>query len=440
MRSAFLAIVLAYVLYIGISYPFVAMLAYVWIDIVKPQSLAYSLINTLPLSLIAAGLTLVSFVLKGEKRKVPDGTIVFLLMFFALWITFTTFVADPGIQPWTKWDWAFKVVVFSTFIPFVIRTRIHIEAFLLAMVFAVATITFSAGIKSALGGGGYGVLAVMGTSNSGLAEGSTLAAVCLMQLPIMHYLYKHSVIFAGVRAFKLLIAGTALINIFAVVGSGARTGLVAGGVLIALYGVRSRHKFAFAAGLVVALAIVSQLDLSKTAWGERMSSINTYQQDSSALGRVAVWKWTVDFALKNPLGGGFDAFRLNHIALVTEEGIQYYDSRQYMGKAFHNIFFEVMGEQGLFGLAIYLFIIGRTFVKLAQMRKRSRGDPQYEWLCDLSLKISDALILLLVGGMFVGIAYQGYIFYLIALTVSLGGLAVATKRGERLLKTYAEQH
>lgn len=440
MRSAFLAIVLSYVLFTGLSYPFVAMLAYVWIDIVKPQALAYSFINSLPLSMIAALITLVVFVVRGDKKRVVNLPAILLLAAFAVWITFTTYVADPGIEPWVKWDWAFKIVVFSTFIPFVIRSRIHIEAFLLTMVFAIATISFSGGVKAAMGGGGYGVLAVMGGANTGLAESSTLAAVCIMQLPIMHYLYKHSIIFAGSRAFKLMIAGTALINMFAVVGSGARTGLVAGAMLLALYGLRTRRKIAFGVALLIALAIVSQLDLSKTAWGTRMSSINTYQQDSSALGRVAVWKWTVEFAMSHPLGGGFDAFRLNRIALANEEGIQYFDSREYRGKAFHNVFFEVLGEQGFIGLGIYLTILALTFLKLARVRKRSQGDPELDWMSDLAIRLSDALLVLLVGGMFVGIAYQAYIFYLVSLGICLGELIPATKVRTNFMMRHAKQH
>lgn len=439
MRSAFLAIVLAYVLYIGFSYPFVAMLAYVWIDIAKPQSLAYSIINTLPVSMIAAAITLIAFVIKGEKKKIDGAPMLLLLGFFAIWVTFTTFVADPGIEPWTKWDWAFKVIVFSIFIPFVIRSRVQVEAFLLTMVFSIATISFSGGVKAALGGGGYGVLAVMGgASNSGLSESSTLAAICVMQLPIMHYLYKHTVIFPNSKAFKILIGGTALVNMCAVVGSGARTGLVTMGVLLALYGLRTRRKVAFGVAMLVALAVVSQLDLSKTAWGTRMSSINTYQQDASALGRVAVWKWTAEFATTHPFGGGFDAFRLNRIALANEEGIQYFPPGQYRGKAFHNVFFEVMGEQGFVGLAVYLAILAMTLWKLSWLRRRSRGDPALAWLGDLSMKFSDALVVLLVGGMFIGIAYQPFIFYMVALTLSISGLLPMALQGRQVVVHHAK--
>lgn len=431
MRSTFLTVVMAYILFVGFSYPFIAVLGYVWIDIVKPQGLVYSMINGLPVALIAASIALGSYILSKEKKNIPSVAMVTMLSLFAAWMTLTAAIADQGIQPWTKWDWAFKVVVFSIFVPFVIRSRMHIEAFLLTMIFSVSTIACSGGIKAAMGGGGYGVLALMGGSNTGLAEGSTLAAVCIMLLPLMHYVYNHSIIFPDNKWFKLLILGTAVINIFAVVGTAARTGVVAGAVLIALYVIRSRHKMVAGALLLLALAIIPQLDLSNTAWGGRMSTIGTYNQDSSALGRIAVWKWTADFVMTHPLGGGFDAYRLNRIALVNEEGIQYYPPLDYRGKAFHNSIFEVMGEQGIFGLSLYLAILGSTFLKLRRVRKITRDNPDRAWISELAMRLSDALLVLLVGGMFVGIAYQCYIFYLVALGVCVREYITDAQRREK---------
>ena len=46
----------------GFTAAFAAALGFVWVDIVKPQQLAYSIINDLPLSLVAALTTLFLFV------------------------------------------------------------------------------------------------------------------------------------------------------------------------------------------------------------------------------------------------------------------------------------------------------------------------------------------------------------------------------------------
>lgn len=426
MRGAFFAVILSYLFLLGFSFPFVAVLAYVWIDIVKPQVLAYSLINTVPIAMIAAIVALVSFLMHSKRQSAAKFTpVMYLTIFFAAWITFTTANADPHLESWNKWDWAFKAVVFSVFLPFVIRSRVHIEAFLLTMFFSIATLSFSTGIKTALGGGGYGVLAIMGVANTGLSESSTLAAVCVMLLPIMHYFYNHSVLFPQNRLFKALILFIGVVTLFSIVGTGARTGLVAVGVLLVLYILRSKHKIMFALVLVLAFGLVKQVDLGDTAWGRRMSSIGDYKEDSSASGRIEVWKWTINFALEHPFGGGFDAFRLNRIANVSSLGVYYYDGDQYRGKAFHNVFFEVMGEQGLVGFIVYLLIMLLTFLKLGQVRKQSREDPTELWRFDLATKLRDALLIILFGGMFIGIAYQPFILYLVAITVSLGQLPFA---------------
>lgn len=430
MRGVFFAAILSYIFMLGFSAPFVAVLAYVWIDIVKPQALAYSIITNLPISLIAALIALLSYIKSPAKRVgVKVTPVMYLMIFFAVWLTFTTANADTHIDSWHKWDWAFKAVIFSAFIPLVIRTRVHIEAFLLTMLMSIATIVFSTGVKTALGGGGYAVLGIMGQANSGLAESSTLAAVCVMQLPLMHYLYDHSVIFPRSRIFKAGIVGLAIVAVFSIVGTGARTGLVAAGVLLLFYVLRSQHKIKFAIVLAIVFGVFQMMDLSDTAWGRRMSSIGAYTEDSSASGRIEVWKWTMNFALDHPLGGGFDAFRLNRIANVGVLGVQYYDADQFRGKAFHNVFFEVMGEQGIVGLFVYILIMLLTFLKLKQIRKQTRADPALLWKFDLATKLRDALAIILFGGMFIGIAYQPYILYLIAITVSLGQLPLANAGG-----------
>lgn len=441
MRGAFLAVILSYLFMLGFSYPFVAVLAYVWIDIVKPQVLAYNIITNIPVALIAAVIALMSYLIRSDKKNGARFTPVMgLMIFFAAWITFTTANADPHIDSWHKWDWAFKAVIFSAFIPLVIRTRVHIEAFLLTMLLSIATISFATGVKTALGGGGYGVLGIMGVANSGLSESSTLAAVCVMQLPLMHYLYDHSVIFPRSRLFKAGIIGLAIVTMFTIVGTGARTGLVAAGVLLLLYVLRSRHKLKFAIVLAIAFGIFQQMDLSDTAWGRRMSSIGTYNEDSSASGRIEVWKWTMDYAAGHPLGGGFDAFRLNRIANVSPLGIHYHDAELYRGTAFHNVFFEVMGEQGLVGFGVYMAMLILTFLKLRQVRKRCKGDPDLVWCYDLATKLRDALAIILFGGMFIGIAYQCYILYLIVLTVSLGQLALVARSSVQSPASYAKKY
>ena len=423
MRNIFLSAAVLYFLSLSLAYPFVAGMAYLWIDIVKPQALAYSFITALPLSLIAALFVLISYTFYGEKNSFKLGAVQLLILVFALWITLTTYLADPLLNSWAKWDPSFKALIFTIIIPLLFRSRMQIEALVATILFSLATIVFSGGVKTLLGGGGYGVLAVLGGANTGLAESSTLSAVALMMLPLIHFIYKQSVIFPKNWIFKGLLLSLAVTAIAAVVGSTARTGLVAGAFLLLCYALRSNRKFLWGIVFVVIAAVGGTLDLEGTTWGQRMSTINTYSEDASATGRIDVWTWTLKFVARHPMGGGFDAYRFNGIATPRPAtDVDILRPTVIGGKAFHSVYFEVLGEQGIFGFLLYLSIMALTFLNLKKIKRSVKGKPELQWAAQLAANAIDAQAVLLVAGLFIGIAFQPVMFYLVAVTICLNNV------------------
>jgi putative inorganic carbon (HCO3(-)) transporter len=82
-------------------------------------------------------------------------------------------------------------------------------------------------------------------------------------------------------------------------------------------------------------------------WHERMGTIIDYETDSSAQGRITAWRMAFNLALHQPLGGGFEAFRpMTYLMYLPEAGARGTDA--------HSNWFEVLGEQGFIGLALYL--------------------------------------------------------------------------------------
>lgn len=423
MRNAFLTSVFLYILFTGFAYPFVAGMAYIWIDIAKPQDLVYSFMTGFPLSLTAALIAIGAYLFDKNRPPFRFTGLMAMLSLFAVWITLTSFLADPALGAWGKWDWAFKALVFTIFIPILFRTRVHIEALLLTIVFSVETISFSTAVKTLMGGGGYGSLAIMGSGNVGLGESSTLAAVCIMMMPIAHFLYRNSVIFPNNKLFKLVMVGVAASSVLTVFGSNARTGVVAGAMLLLLYVIASKKKINWLVSIAIAVGVFQLMHLEGTGWSQRMSTINSYESDSSAASRVKVWEWTLGYVAEHPLGGGFNSYLLNHIAAVDSAGItQYFPPGVFGGKAFHSVYFEVLGEQGYFGFALYAAIMILTIKKLRQIRLSVRGQADKIWAGELAGKLFQAQMVLFAGGLFVGIAYQAYMFYVVAITVALSEL------------------
>jgi probable O-glycosylation ligase (exosortase A-associated) len=316
-------------------------------------------------------------------------------------------------------------------IPYIFRSRIQIEAFLLIFVFSAGTILFSAGVKTMLGGGGYGTLAVLGTGNTGLSESSTLAVVCVMLIPVIMFLMRYTLIFPRNMLTQSLFLGIIVIALAAVVGTTARTGIIAVGVMCLMSLAQSKKKMWWIAGFVLAGIVIMNLDLSSTRWGNRMSTIETYNSDGSAMGRIKVWQWTIGFVGSHPLGGGFDAYLHNRIIGAGPDGeTVYLPEGQIGGKAFHSIYFEVLGEQGIPGFIMYYLMIGMTLAKLLKLKKTWKDDPGLGWISALANAMVTMVMVFLAGGSFVGIAYQPYIFYIISLTVALDQYAARVVRDQ----------
>lgn len=430
MQSLFLSAVFASLVFMGFTAAFAAALGFVWVDIVKPQQLAYSIINGLPLSFIAAVATLGLFMLRDRKHPPRFVPVLVLIALFALWITFTTSMSAFPDQAWYKWDWASKVMIFALIFPFIFRSRVQIEAFILVFIFAASTIFFSAGIKTMMGGGGYGVLAIMGSGNTGLAESSTLAVVCVMLIPLIMYVMRHGILLPRNRLSKLFYIGVIVTALAAVVGTAARTGVIAVAVLFVMALLKSQKKMWWIASAAVVGLVLMNLDLSNTPWGARMSTIETYNEDSSALGRLKVWQWTMEYIGSHPLGGGFDAYMHNRIAGVSQDGtINYIADGRAGGKAFHSIYFEVLGEQGIPGFLMYFMIILISLNRLRMLKKKWAPDPGMAWVAALADALFIAILVFLAGGAFVGIAYQPFIFYIVSLTVAIDQYAARVERG-----------
>ena len=414
-------LVLAYVSFLGLGFvaPFVFTLGYLWVDTFRPQEISWGFLSSVPVSMIMAVAALLGYLVLDRKNPPPIRAQTVLCVLLAIWVTFTTTIAVAPGPAWTKWDWAFKTILFSTFIPFVIRSRLQIEAFLQIYVFALAVHFVAAGGKALLGGGGYGrTLSAAGNTNSGLAEGSTLAAVSVMLVPLIIYLARHTILIPKMLLTRLMYIGLIVVAIASAVGTYARTGLIGMVVLAGALWLTTKRKLL--TGTIIALAALVIAGATTATWNSRISTISDYQTESSALGRILVWKWTLDFVKTHPLGGGFHAYLVNEIVFPPSEPEK--EPVVARGKAFHSIYFEILGEHGYPGMAIFLGLVTVSFASLFRVIRRTRGVEEFQWCYELGKTLMTSLVVLLACGAFIGIAFQPMLYYMFALSASLSTL------------------
>ena len=398
----------------GVAVPFIATLGYVWVDTFRPQEVAYVLLKQMPVSLIMGGTAIGGYFLV-DRRSPPPVTLAQCLIFLmAIWVTATIIWAEVPAAAWTKWDWAFKTLVFGSFIPLVIRSRVQIEAFIQTYVFALAANIIPFGLKTAISGGGYGVNLGLSQGNSGLAEGGLLSTICLMAVPLCLFLGKHSLLMPKWKLVPLGYLGIAGLAVITAIGTYERSALVGIVVLGGYMFIRSRRKVLF--GTLAVCIAVGMIYATSGAWNKRISSISEFQTENSALTRLLVWQWTFNYSLSHPLGGGFEAYRVGTIVLPPDASNP--GGLIVNGRAYHSCYFEVLGEQGFPGLAIFLIAVGSSFLSLLKLARRAKRDPELIWIADLSDALQAGIAVFMTCGAFVGIAFQPMIWFFVALSIS----------------------
>lgn len=411
---------------LGIKRPFIWVLAYIYIDIVAPQKIGWGIIQSLQISLIAFVAAFAGWLLldskAGSRITLRQGLIVALLG----WCFITTLGADFPDSAWEKWGWVWKSLFFGAFLPLTLRTYLRIEAAALFMVLAAGSIIIPAGIKTLLSGGGYGTLASLVTDNTGLYEGSTLSTVAIAMIPLIMWVARNGTIFP--KSWLTMGFGVALCfaALLVPIGTQTRTGLLCIALLAVLTLRSVRHRALFmAAGAGLLMLAVPFLPAS---YFERMSTITQHEGDQSASTRVAVWNWTIDYALENPLGGGFDAFLGNSFTYTTRtqtgEGgnvaVEYGEVTD-KARAYHSAYFELLGEQGFVGLGLWLWLQGLGLWQMERIRRRlgKSTDPAAQRWRSLATALQHGQLVYLLGAAFIGVGYQPFMFMLLGLQIAL---------------------
>ena len=413
----------------GLKRPFVWVLLYIYVDIVIPQKIGWGFINALPLSLMVFVLAFGGWLVLDSKAGSKFTFRQLLIVALLAWCGMTTVTAQFQDSAWDKWGWVWKSLVFAAFLPLTLRTKLRLEAAVLVIVLSIGAIVISGGLKTALGGGGYGTLTMLVDDNAGIYEGSIISTAAIAVIPLVLWCARFGTIFKPDWRVTAFAAALIFACLLIPVGTSARTGLVCIGVLAVLLMRTTRHRFAYAAA--AGLALVVAVPFLPASFTERMGTIVGYQGDQSASTRLAVWQWTMDYAKQHPLGGGFDAYRANSFTYQTRTvtgaggnlSVQMGEVTE-EARAYHSSYFELLGEQGYPGLAIWLLLqaMGVWQMELVRRRFTRKGEPP-TWQAGLANALQQAQLVYLVGAAFVGIAFQPFIFLLVGLQISLATLA-----------------
>jgi len=379
----------------------IGILLWNWIGFMNPHRLGWGPAFHFKFGVIIGGVTLLSFLLSREKKMIPITPLVFTLFVFVLWMFVTTYFALIPEDAGHQLSKVFKIQLFIFVALSVMQSKKYIFQLLTMVTLSVAYFGVKGGIFTLINGGSF---LVLGPRGSQIEDNNTLALALIMIVPMLVYLSKYT----SKKWIKWVLIISCFLCGFSILGSQSRGALLASSAMILFLMMKSQKKFVMAGILILFIPIL--VSFMPSHWFERMNTIQTYQEDASAMGRINAWYFAYNLAKDRPLvGGGFETFRPGLFQRYAPVPDDYHDS--------HSIYFEALGEQGFVGLFLFLSILGLTWTTSQSTQKLARNNPDLKWAKDLAAMIQVSLIGYVVGGTFLGVAYFDLFYSLVAILV-----------------------
>src|SRR3546814_119025 len=222
--------------------------------------------------------------------------------------------------------------------------RERLQALIWIIVVSLGYFGAKGGLFTIVGGG---TSHVWGPPGSFIADNNALAMALVMVLPLVRYLQ----IQTESKLIRLGLYGLMILIGFSIIGSQSRGAFLGGCTIAAFLIWKSRQRLLLSL-LVVAFLAVGAFFVPQS-WIDRMQTIETYQEDGSALSRLEVWGFALKLTKDRPIVGG--GFRVSYNDAIYLKYVP--DARTGRGRNYHSVYFEILGELGYVGLAIYLALL-----------------------------------------------------------------------------------
>jgi probable O-glycosylation ligase (exosortase A-associated) len=395
--------------------PWLGILLWSWLGYMNPHRQTWGFAYDFPFAFIVGIVTMVAFLFSREKKEMPWTRETVLLLVFIGWMGFTTFFAFYPDLAWVQWDKVWKIQLMVILTALIIKDEQKLNWLIWIIALSLGYYGVKGGIFTIMHGGVHRVQGPAGTFIGGNNE---IALALVMTIPLIRYLHLQ----ARRQWVKLGLVTAMVLSGVAAIGSQSRGGLLAMLAMGLFLWLKTRHRMVTALYMIVAIGIVAAV--MPQAWYDRMSTIKTYEQDDSAMGRINAWHTAFNVAKDRITGGGFETFRPPTFRQYAPEPFRVHDV--------HSIYFEVMGEHGFIGFALFMVIALVTWRRGNQIIRACKRDPERKWAADLASMLQVSFVGYAAGGAFLGLAYFDLPYHLIivmVLTAKFSGVLDKVPRG-----------
>jgi putative inorganic carbon (hco3(-)) transporter len=400
MRDILVVGLVLYGSLMAIRRPWIGVLLWAWISLMNPHRYTYGFAYTAPVAALAAAATLLGLLFTRDRYSPMRGAPVVFLVLLMFWVTLSwLFGMDPE-GDYSQWDKVMKVYLMTLVTLALLHSKQQLFAFVWVCAGSLALLGLKGGIFTIMHGGNYRVWGPPGTF---IGDNNEFSLALIITIPLLRFLQMQ----LDARWARHLMTVAMLLLAAAALGSHSRGGLIAIIAMAMMLWWRGRNKFM--SGILIITATIALLTFMPEQWTDRMSTISSYEEDRSAIGRLSAW-WTAWGIAKNyPFGTGFDMVRPALFAQFSP----YPDAVH----AAHSIYFLILGNHGFVGLFLFLGIFVSTWFIAGRLEKHARRIPEALWVADLAAMCKVALVGYGVGGAFLSLSYWDLPYFIMCMVL-----------------------
>lgn len=402
MRDVLVISIILMLALVALRRPWIGVMLWLWVSLMNPHRFTFGFAYDAPVAMIAALATLIGFLLSPDKSSPFKAAPVTLFVIFTVWMTLSWLMGlDPADQ-FPQWDKVMKVNFMVLVCLMLIRTREQILVLAWVLTLSVALLSVKGGLFTVINAGSY---RVWGPPDSWIAGSNEFAVATIMTIPLLRFLQmqvSNRWLVYGLTVAMLLAAASAL-------GSYSRGALLAIVAMTTVLWWRGRNRgrngvILLCLGLVMIAAMPEN-------WSNRMDTIQTYEEDASALGRISAWWVSWNLAFSYPFGVGFNIALPELFLAHSPYGMRFGTP------VAHSIWFQVLGHHGVIGFLLFLSLWVSTWFCAAGLRRVAHEDPHLKWVGELGAMAQVSIAGYCVGGAFLQLAYYDFPYYVMGLVV-----------------------
>jgi putative inorganic carbon (HCO3(-)) transporter len=390
-----------------------------WVSVMNPHRLAWGFAHDFRFAQLIAIATLIGILFSKEPKRLPVTPVTVVLFTLVLWMNITTVFAIDTAASLPMWERVMKIQLMIFVALCLLHSKQHVQILMWIVAGSVAFYAVKGGVFTLRYAGDF---LVWGPSGSFIEDNNAMALATIMTIPLLRYLQLQT----SRRTLRVALLGAMVLCGFAALGSHSRGALLAVAAMLPFLWLKSRTKLV--GGVLLVLLVPVAIGFMPEKWEERMKSIQDYEQDGSAMGRINAWGMAINLARDRPLIGG--GFEVDNRAVFAR-----YGPNPDAVHSAHSIYFQMLGQHGYVGLSLFLLLWLLVWRDATWISRQSRHREDLRWASDLARMIQVSLVGYAAGGAFLNLAYYDVPYNLLValvLTRLLVAKAIDSDRADKL--------